>query len=98
MKQLSLLFARYRQFLLYCLCGGTGVCTDYAVFHLLLGVQISPQPANAAGYVAGTLISFALNRAFTFNMRDQTGKRLALFLSTAAIGYSSSNTTSKKRC
>lgn len=91
MKALLALAEKHRQFLLYCICGGSGVCTDYAVFYSAfqwLGVWY--QGANAAGYLAGTLLSFALNRIITFNMRDQTGRRLLMFLITAGIGYAAS--------
>jgi putative flippase GtrA len=88
MSSVQALWQKHRQFLLYCICGGTGVCTDYAVFLLLFQVAgLGHQAANAAGYLAGTMMSFVLNRAITFNMRDQTGKRLALFLTTAGIGF-----------
>ncbi|MBY4949077.1 GtrA family protein [Cupriavidus respiraculi] len=78
------------QFLLYCVCGGVGVLTDYAVFYAALTFGVGHQAANAAGYLGGTLVSFALNRSITFGMRDQTAKRLALFLSVAATGYGTS--------
>ncbi len=83
---LNALWHKHRQFLLYCVCGGSGVCTDFLIYHLLLEL-IGRQGANAAGYLAGTLLSFSLNRVLTFNMRDQTSRRLALFLLTAGIGY-----------
>jgi putative flippase GtrA len=43
--------------------------------------------ANAAGYLAGTLVSFVLNRKITFGVRDQVVRRLALFLGVAAMGF-----------
>lgn len=78
------------QFLLYCLCGGTGVLTDYAVYYLSFSNGMWYQGANLLGYVAGTLVSFALNRIFTFGMRDRVLQRLALFLGVAAVGFGAS--------
>ncbi len=78
------------QFLLYCLCGGLGVCTDYAVFWLALGGGLGYQGANALGYLAGTLLSFALNRVLTFGLRDRVLRRLALFLGVASVGFGAS--------
>ncbi|WP_338846370.1 GtrA family protein [Massilia sp. W12] len=83
---LNALWQRHRQFLLYCICGGSGVVAHYAVY-LLLCLALDKQVANAAGYLAGTLLSFALNRVFTFNLRDRTAQRLAQFLITAGAGY-----------
>lgn len=79
-----------QQFLLYCLCGGMGVSTDYAVFYLSVTAGLWYQGANLLGYLAGTLVSFALNRVFTFGMRDRTMQRLAMFLGVAAVGFAAS--------
>jgi putative flippase GtrA len=75
------------KFLLYCLCGGAGVASDYLVFFLLVTSGIWYQAANIAGYAAGTLVSFALNRAITFKVKDDVLRRLAMFLGVAACGY-----------
>ena len=75
------------QFLLYCLCGGIGVATDYAVFWLAVTGGLWYQAANALGYLAGTLASFALNRVVTFKQRDRVGQRLAMFLAVAGLGF-----------
>jgi len=78
------------QFLLYCLCGGIGVSTDYAIYYLSYSGGLWYQGANALGYLAGTLMSFTLNRWLTFGMRDRVLQRLALFLAVAAFGFSCS--------
>ena len=91
MSGLLALLQKHRQFLLYCLCGGSGVLSHSALYYLLIHSGTEYKLANAIGYLAGTLLSFALNRVFTFNMRDQTGKRLVLFLTTAAIGFAASH-------
>lgn len=76
-----------QQFLLYCLCGGLGVSTDYALYYLSFSAGLPYQGANALGYLAGTLMSFTLNRIFTFGMRDRTLQRLAMFIGVAAVGF-----------
>jgi len=78
------------QFFLYCLCGGMGVSTDYIVFYLSVMSGIWYQGANSLGYLAGTLVSFSLNRIFTFGMRDRVLQRLALFLAVASVGFAAS--------
>lgn len=78
------------QFLLYCVCGGVGVSTDYAVFYLLVTNGTWYQTANALGYLAGTLMSFFLNRIFTFGMRDRVLQRLAMFVLIATLGFTAS--------
>jgi len=79
-----------RQFLLYCLCGGLGVSSDYAVFYVAVTAGLWYQGANLLGYVAGTLVSFALNRVLTFGMRDRVMQRLAMFLGVASVGFGAS--------
>lgn len=78
------------QFLLYCLCGGLGVCTDYAVFYLSVSAGVWYQYANVLGYLAGTLVSFSFNRIFTFAKRDRVLQRLAMFLAVAGVGFAAS--------
>lgn len=78
------------QFLLYCICGGIGVSTDYAIYYLAFTGGMWYQGANGLGYLAGTLMSFTLNRVFTFGMRDRVLQRLFLFLFVAAIGFAAS--------
>lgn len=78
------------QFLIYCLCGGLGVSADYLVYYLCLTAGVWYQYANGLGYLAGTLVSFSLNRIFTFSKRDRVLQRLALFLTVAAIGFAAS--------
>jgi len=75
------------QFLLYCFCGGIGVTTDYLTFCVAIKFGVWYQAANISGYVAGTLVSFFLNRRITFGVRDQWLRRLSIFLGVAALGY-----------
>lgn len=78
------------QFLLYCLCGGIGVTTDYLIYYSALTFGLWYQAANVLGYLSGTLVSFFLNRKITFGVHDKLAHRLAIFLGVAAIGFSAS--------
>lgn len=78
------------QFLLYCLCGAIGVGTDYAVFYLMVTGGMWYQAANGLGYLAGTLMSFTLNRIITFKMHDRVLRRLAMFIAIAGVGFAAS--------
>lgn len=78
------------QFLLYCLCGGIGVTTDYLIYYSALSFGLWYQTANVLGYLSGTLVSFFLNRKITFAVHDKLARRLAIFLGVAAIGFSAS--------
>ena len=76
-----------KQFVLYCFCGGMGVLSHLAVYTLALFCAVQYQVANALGYLAGTLLSFFLNRVITFGVVDKTSQRLLLFLMVAGCGY-----------
>lgn len=82
---------QYKELVLYCACGGLGVTSDYIVYYLLLEAGLGYQTANFIGYLSGTLVSFFLNRVFTFNVKDKTFKRLLKFVSVALLGYLTSS-------
>ncbi|WP_295917693.1 GtrA family protein [uncultured Xanthomonas sp.] len=82
---------RLRQFVLYAVCGGTGVMVDLSLYTLLVWLHVNYQAANAIGYAAGTLVSFVLNRHFTFQAYDRTLQRLSLFFAAALVGYLASS-------
>lgn len=79
--------AKIRQFVFYLVCGGTGVTVDLTCYSALVFSGVEYQVANAIGYAAGTMVSFFLNRHFTFKTYDKTMRRLASFLAAAGVGY-----------
>ena len=76
-----------RRLILYALCGASGVTLDFLLFSGLVTLGVWYQAANLAGYAAGTLLSFFLNRAITFGVKDNTLIRLVSFVSVAGIGF-----------
>lgn len=91
MKSLIHLLRQHQQFLLYCICGGSGVLCHAGMYYLFLKMGTDYTLANAIGYASGTLLSFILNRVITFNMRDQTARRFLLFAATAGLGFLASH-------
>lgn len=76
-----------KKFLLYTVFGGLGVGVDIAIYSTAISFGVWYQLANLMGYASGTLISFFLNRAVTFAVKDQILKRLFLFLGVAICGF-----------
>lgn len=74
----------------YAFFGGTGVLSDIGIYTLLISMGLNYQIANASGYLTGTLLSFFLNRHYTFKVKDKIVKRLMSFLLVAFVGYLSS--------
>lgn len=71
----------------YAFFGGMGVLLDLGFYTFLIFAEVNYQIANVVGYSAGTLLSFFLNREYTFKIKDKMLKRLFSFFSVAFIGY-----------
>ena len=52
---------------------------DLVIFYSLVEFGLAYQIANFIGYASGTLLSFGLQRKFTFRIKDRTIFRLILF-------------------
>ena len=77
-----------KQFLLYCVIGGSGTALTCLLYALLVKYAAqSVQVANAIGYSAGTLLSFVLNAWFNFRVSDKIAQRLAAFFGVAFLGW-----------
>lgn len=76
-----------KKLLLYGVFGSFCAGIDVISFHFIIGFGLHYQLANTLGYTLGTLISFLLNRSFTFKVTDAIGYRLSSFLGVAAVGY-----------
>jgi putative flippase GtrA len=87
MRFLDRLSPGLRKLVLYALCGGSGVALDFLVYSLLVIGGTWYQFANIIGYALGTCLSFFLNRAITFGVRDAPVRRFLSFISVAAFGY-----------
>jgi putative flippase GtrA len=91
MALLKDIFARNRQFILYCVIGGTGVTLDFLVYSALLGrAGWRYQYANVMGYSSGTVLSFILNARFNFKTTDRVALRFLCFCTVALLGFTAS--------
>jgi putative flippase GtrA len=71
----------------YSFFGGLGVLSDISIYSFLIYLNINYQFANASGYLVGTIISFFLNRHYTFKLKDKILSRILKFFSVAFAGY-----------
>jgi putative flippase GtrA len=76
-----------QRFALYALCGAAALALDFVVFSIALQTGAHYQLANFFGALCGLILSFVLNRAFTFRILDAPWRRLALFCAVGVIGY-----------
>jgi len=84
------IYEKNQKLITYAFFGGMGVLSDVGVYSLFIFAGINYQFANASGYLVGTLLSFFLNRHYTFKVKDKVIQRLLTFLLVAFIGYLSS--------
>jgi len=76
-----------RQMFSYGVIGVLSASTDAAIFWLLITrVGLAPQAANVVGIGCGITMSFWLNRAFTFGVRDRALARFAVFWGVGLAG------------
>ena len=84
---LKKIYKNNQQLISYAFFGGMGVLSDFGLYTILISLSVNYQIANAAGYATGTLVSFFLNRNYTFKVKDKILKRLATFFGVAFVGY-----------
>ena len=76
-----------RQFRSFLLVGGLCTLLQYAILVILVqGTGMDAVLASSIGFAASSVVSFALNRRFTFASRVGYGKGLARFAVVAGCG------------
>lgn len=71
--------------------GGVGVLAAVAHYGTLIALvellHITPTTASLAGFVAGGIVSYILNRSYTFRSGRAHSEALPRFLAIAAVGF-----------
>ncbi|MGN0890887.1 MAG: GtrA family protein [Candidatus Spyradenecus sp.] len=81
------LWTRYREFVLYCLIGGSGVALDCAVFAALTyGASWHYQAANAVSVSCGICNNFLWNAFVNFRTTDRLWARFLSFYGVGLLG------------
>lgn len=69
------------EFARFLLVGFTAVVIDFAVYRGLLALAVAIHPAKTAGFVAGAVFGYFVNRSFTFRVGAQwRGRELLSFI------------------
>ena len=88
MNAIKLLFAKYRQLIVYCIIGCTGATLDFVVYALLTGrVGMHYQLANFLSVSMGIINNFFWNCYFNFKTKDRILRRLVSFYSVGMFGW-----------
>lgn len=81
-------FALFRHsFLRYILVGVLNTAVGFGVIFALLFLGVLPELANLAGYALGVIVSFALNKRFTFQSSGRFSGEFARFLAAMGVAY-----------
>lgn len=76
-----------RQMLSYGAIGLGSAGLDALVFWMLLSfASAPPQLSNAVGVICGIVMSFSLNRLYTFRVHDKVARRFAAFFGIGLLG------------
>jgi putative flippase GtrA len=76
-----------REFLRFAAVGVAATAAHYAVLIALKELGgVDPVPATAVGFAIGAVVSYVLNRAFTFTARPAIASSLAKFAAIAVVG------------
>jgi putative flippase GtrA len=76
-----------KQFLRFAIVGAVATSAHYAVMIALVELaHVDPVVATVCGFGVGAVVSYTLNRRFTFETKPEYGRGLAKFLVVIAIG------------
>lgn len=76
-----------RQFVRFALIGALATAVHYALMFGLIGAAgLAPVAASTCGYGAGALVSYTLNRRFTFAVKPAYAAGLVKFLIAIGVG------------
>ena len=78
-----------KQFLRYIVVGVLNTLVGYSIiFACMYLVGMSPETSNVAGYAVGLVVSYVLNRNFTFKSKQSRRTEIIRFLAVFAVAYS----------
>lgn len=76
-----------QQFLRFAMVGAVATAVHYAILISLVELaQVELLPATSIGFVAGAVVSYTLNRRYTFASQQHFGRGLAMFLAVGFVG------------
>jgi putative flippase GtrA len=76
------------QFIRYVAVGVFNTLFGYMIiFGCMYLLNMSPELSNMAGYAVGVIVSYSLNRRFTFNSTQERRKEILRFLAVFGVAY-----------
>lgn len=76
-----------RQFLRFAAIGAVATAVHYAILIALVeGAGMDLLPSTSIGFIAGAVVSYTLNRRYTFETSQSFGRGLAMFIAVGFVG------------
>lgn len=92
MKIVKKFYCKFRHIVLYGIIGSFSSGLDFAIYTLLVQVVgLQYIFANCISVLGGISTSFVLNRNYNFQVKDNTKRRFAIFLTVGLCGLMLSN-------
>lgn len=92
MELIKKLYFKFRHLILYGIIGSFSSGLDFAIYTLLVQVVgLQYIIANCISVLGGISTSFILNRNYNFQVKDNTKRRFAIFLTVGLCGLMLSN-------
>ncbi len=80
LRIIATLFRRYREFILYCAIGVSGVAVDFFIFSLGMEMMhLNYQISNFISFSFANASNFTLNAIFNFKIKDHLAVRFLCF-------------------
>jgi len=77
-----------KQFSRFLVVGVLNTLLGYAViFACMYGAGLSPEASNVAGYAVGLVLSYFLNKFYTFESASKSHKEIVRFLAVFGLAY-----------
>ena len=76
-----------QQFLRFAMVGAVATAVHYAILIALHEfAHVDLLPATSIGFVVGAVVSYTLNRRYTFESQQHFGRGLAMFIAVGCVG------------
>lgn len=72
----------------YGIIGVFNTIVGYSIIFLFMYIGVIPELSNALGYFFGIIISYYLNKYYTFKTKEKSKKELLQFILSMLIAYS----------
>lgn len=74
-------------FIKYLIVGVFNTLVGFGVIFILMHIGLLPEMANFIGYLCGIIVSFVLNKYFTFKSKNYLKKEFIKFVASMGIAY-----------